>query len=68
MWLLLLIQSFGFNTAANMNEGGVSWTKKLIATNISAFGEINPAGNLFWISTGYYLGAICHQQPARLHG
>ena len=50
MWLLLFLQSFGFNTAANMNEGGVSSTKKLIATNISAFGEINPAGNLFWIS------------------
>jgi len=25
MWLLLFLQSFGFNTAANMNEGGVPY-------------------------------------------
>ena len=41
MWLLLFLQSFGFNTAANMNEGGV------IAIDILAFDEINPAESYF---------------------
>ena len=48
MWLLLFLQSFGFNTAANMNDGGVSLTTKVIATNILAFDEIGPAESLFW--------------------
>ena len=46
MWLLLFLQSFGFNTAANMNDGGVSLTTKVIATNILAFDEIGPAESL----------------------